>query len=110
MTIEISLCGFLFLFILALNIAMAVFGNKVEIDDIKVEIEKARAIVNFAKTKVPEIDELIDIELNLSQPIQFFTFPVDEGAIYNLTVECLPFNGFAYIFLTDIEGEKKSLG
>ncbi len=34
MTIEISLCGFLFLFILVLNIAMAAFGNKVEIDGI----------------------------------------------------------------------------
>ena len=33
MIIEISLCGFLFLFILVLNIAMAAFGNKVEIGD-----------------------------------------------------------------------------
>ncbi|MFX0209547.1 MAG: hypothetical protein ACFFDT_26425 [Candidatus Hodarchaeota archaeon] len=77
----------------------------VDIDDIRVEILKATGTMKFTKTKVPEITDLIDINLNISQPIQFFTFPVDEGAIYNLTVECLPFDSYSYIFITDIEGD-----
>ncbi|UCG90306.1 MAG: hypothetical protein JSU57_00845 [Candidatus Heimdallarchaeota archaeon] len=77
----------------------------VNVDDIKVEIEEASIEAKLVQTKVPETDDLIDIRLNISQPIQFFTFPVDEGAVYNLTIECLPFRSYTFIFITDIEGD-----
>ncbi|MHA2247169.1 MAG: Heimdall-CTERM domain-containing surface protein [Candidatus Hodarchaeales archaeon] len=80
-------------------------ADDVDMDDIKVEVKEASATAKLVKTKIPETDDLIDIRLNISQPIQFFTFPVDEGAVYNLTVECLPFTSNTYIFITDFEGD-----
>lgn len=74
-------------------------------DDIKPMLNNAEITFKLIKSTVPDLVDLIDVELNLTQPIQLYAFPVSSGDVFNFTMECQPFQSVTYIFFFDKNGD-----